>query len=124
MIDDGRLEEMDRRRALIEEAIAGGLLVFERLRELVGLGLVQVWFGDRAVMFSEIQSYEAHKAIQCFAAAGCRTEIEDAVRPAIEEWGKSQGCDLALVEASRPGWEKALRPHGYGRWSVTLAKAL
>ena len=124
MIDDGRLEEMDRRRPLIEEAIAGGLLVFEKLRELVGLGLVQVWFGDRAVMFSEIQSYDTRKAIQCFAAAGCRTDIEDVVRPAIEEWGKSQGCDLALVEASRPGWEKALRPHGYGRWSVTLAKAL
>jgi hypothetical protein len=124
MIDDGRLEEMDRRRALIDDAISDGLHSYDTMRDLVGRGLVQVWFGDRSVMFSEIQSYEPRKAIQCFAAAGCRTEIEDIVRPAVEEWGKSQGCDLALVEASRPGWEKALRPHGYGRWSVTLAKAL
>jgi hypothetical protein len=124
MIDDGRLQEMDRRRETIEEAIAGGFLSFSTLRALVGQGLIQIWFGERSVMLSEVQSYDEHKAIQCFAAAGCRTEIEDVIRPAIEEWGRSQGCDLALVEASRAGWEKALRPHGYRRWSVTLAKAL
>lgn len=124
MIDDGRLAEMDRRREMIDEATADGLHRYETLRDLVAKGLVQVWFGDRSVMFSEVQSYDAHMAIQCFAAAGCRAEIEGVVRPAVEAWGKSQGCDLALVEASRPGWEKALKPHGYDRWSVTLAKAL
>jgi hypothetical protein len=124
MIDDGRLEEMDRRRPMVEEAIEGGFLSFPTLRALIGQGLIQIWFGARSIMLSEVQSYDEHKAIQCFAAAGCRTEIEDIIRPAIEEWGRSQGCDLALVEASRPGWEKALRPHGYRRWSVTLAKVL
>jgi hypothetical protein len=34
-----------------------------------------------------------------------------------------QGCSTALVEG-REGWAKALKPLGYGRWSVTLKKKL
>jgi hypothetical protein len=119
------LAEMDARRALIETGLGEPVLfTFEKLRELVAAGEVQVWFGDRSVMMSELQTYHAAKVLQCFMAAGDIDEIEQTMRPAMEAWGREQGCDYATVEASRRGWERALKPHGYGLWSVKLVKAL
>ena len=123
MIADGRLEEMDRRRDLIEAGL-GPLHTFENIRSLVARGLVQVWFGDHSVMLTERQSYGEIEAIQCFSASGDQAEIEAVIRPAIEAWGRAQGCNLALVDASRRGWERVLKPAGYEFWSTTLAKVL
>lgn len=118
-----RGEEMERRRFLIEGGL-GPLHTFDHIRELVETGLVQVWFGERSVMLTERQSYGEIEAIQCFMAAGDQVEIDEVLRPAIEAWGRAEGCDLALVEASRRGWERVLKPAGYEFWSVTLGKKL
>lgn len=87
-------------------------------------GVARFIRSDHAALVVELRQYpggatDAHVLI----AAGDRDEIVNELRPQAEEWGRENGCVAGVVE-SRPGWTRALKPHGYEVSQITVRKEL
>jgi hypothetical protein len=87
-------------------------------------GGAQLWTGEQAALVTEIRTFPTGATAICvLVAAGEIGEIVDRLRPEAERWAREAGCGLAIVE-SRGGWQRALRPHGYAPFQVSLLKSL
>ena len=51
------------------------------------------------------------------------TVIVNVLIPRAEEWGRSIGCTLAIIE-SRPGWAREMKKHGYSTHQISISKEL
>lgn len=116
-------EYWNRWRAEFETAIDGGLYDIGMLDTLVGSGRAQCWFGVSAAIVTEIREYPKARVIHGLVAAGDLEEIVGTLIPRAEEWARSLGCSMAVIE-SRAGWERALKPHGWEVHQVALRKDL
>jgi len=84
----------------------------------------QAWFGDGAAIVTELSEYPGGaRVIHGLVAAGELNEITETLIPKAEEWARSIGCVLAIIE-SRPGWARALRSSGYENHQIMLRKEL
>ena len=110
-------------RPLLEAAIDGRFHTIDHLDWMIRTGRAQLWTCGKAAMATELRDYPGCRAIHGLAAAGDLDEIRDILIPAAEAWGRSQGCAFAIVE-SRPGWQRALRTHGYELHQVAIVKGL
>jgi hypothetical protein len=94
------------------------------LDRLLFSGKAQIWFDEDAAIITEVREYPTGaRVIHGVVAAGGLEEITDALIPKAEEWARSIGCVLAIVE-SREGWSRALRRQGYETHQVAVRKAL
>jgi hypothetical protein len=57
------------------------------------------------------------------AGAGDLAELVNEMAPRAEQWAREHGCTMALLEG-RPGWERALKEHGWRVHQVHLIKEL
>lgn len=111
-------------RPLFAEAMDQRLYTIDHLDELVLSMRAQVWFGDDAAIVTEIRTYPTGACvIHGVVAAGSLSEIVNVLIPKAEEWGRSIGCVLAIIE-SRPGWAKALKQYGYEPHQTAVRKEL
>ncbi len=86
-------------------------------------GAARVWYSEGACIVATINTFPAGgKEVHGLAAIG---ELRDVVQliPAAERWGMANGCAVASI-SSRGGWSKALAPHGYAPYQVTVRKEL
>lgn len=79
--------------------------------------------GDSAILVSVRTYPTGARELHAEAATGELKAIRASLIPQFEAFGRSQGCDIAVVE-SRAGWEKIMRQHGYERHQVSVRKAL
>jgi hypothetical protein len=102
----------------------GRLFTIEYLDTLIGQMKAQVWYGERSAIVTEIKEYPSGaRVIEGVVAAGDLSEIVETLIPKAEEWGRSIGCTLALIQ-SRQGWARALKPAGYSPFQIAVAKQL
>ena len=126
------MTDYQRFRPLFAEALDRRLYTIEHLDRLVFSGRAQIWFGDEAAIVTEVRTYPTGARVihglVAAAAPGARpgravAEIVETLIPRAEAWGRSIGCILAIVE-SRPGWARALKPHGYEPHQLAVRKEL
>jgi hypothetical protein len=89
--------------------------------EGIARGEYQFWASKDSCVVSTIDVFPRIKQLTVIIGAGDLREIDDVIRPAIEGWARSIGCDTMLI-MGRPGWQRALE--GYRRTAVVLEKKL
>ena len=118
------MSDYHRFRHRFAEAMDQRLYDLPYLDRLLFSGRAHIWFGEEAAIVTEIREYPTGaRVIHGVVAAGDLGEITNALIPKAEEWGRSIGCVLAIVE-SREGWSRALRRRGYETHQVAVRKAL
>lgn len=111
-------------RSEFARALDERLYTIEHLDGLVETGHAQVWFGDSAAIVTEIRDYPSGaRVIHGLVAAGDLREIVGTLIPRAEEWGRSIGCVMAIIE-SRTGWVRTLKDAGYQIHQTALRKEL
>lgn len=122
MMDDG-LRSVFRFRELIERALAEGYgqLSFNDVVDGIRRGEYQFWSAENSCVVSTIDIFPQLKQLTLIIGAGDLEEIDNVIRPVIEDWAREIKCD-ALIIFGRPGWQRALE--GYRRTAVILEKRL
>ena len=117
--------ELNRCRRWIEDALeyAGGTHNFNDIAATVLSDRFQIWPSNNAVVVTEIVVYPQLKDLHYFLAGGNLDELK-AMRPIIEDWGRSIGCTRVSL-AGRKGWERTfLKDEGYRPNWFVLSKEL
>lgn len=92
------------------------------LDERILEGRAQFIRSNNAAMIIELRQFPGGAVdVHCLIAAGDKDEIINELAPVAEAWGQESGAVAAVVE-SRPGWAKALKPHGYEVSQVSVRK--
>lgn len=80
--------------------------------------------GDASAMVVGVRLYPGGAWVgHIKAAVGDLEELRDVLGPKAEEWGRSRGCNLAMIEG-RLGWQRPLKEHGWEPHQVSLLKGL
>ena len=110
-------------RELIERGLAEGYgqMGYEDVLDGIRSGEYQLWAAEGSVVITTVDLFPRIKQLTVIIGAGDLREIDDELRPMIETWARSIGCDTMLI-MGRPGWERAL--DGYRRTCVVLEKKL
>ena len=120
-----QFSELNRCRQWIEDALeyAGGTHNFNDIAAAVLSDRFQIWPSNNAVVVTEIVVYPQLKDLHYFLAGGNLDELK-AMRPIIEDWGRSIGCTRVSL-AGRKGWERTfLKDEGYRPNWFVLSKEL
>lgn len=122
-VDYYEREILNRYRELIDRALAEGYgqMTFEDVVERINSGEFQFWRSESSCVVTTIDIFPRIKQLTVIIGAGDLKEINDHIRPIIEEWARDIGCDTMLI-MGRPGWQRALE--GYRRTAVVLEKKL
>lgn len=122
-VDYYEREILNRYRELIDRALAEGYgqMTFEDVVERINSGEFQFWRSESSCVVTTIDIFPRVKQLTVIIGAGDLKEINDHIRPIIEEWARGIGCDTMLI-MGRPGWQRALE--GYRRTAVVLEKKL
>jgi hypothetical protein len=116
-------EAFDRFWPFLKKAVshAGNTHCKRHVIERIEDGRAQFWPLANAAIVTEIVTYDAGvKHIRGWLAGGDMGEIIAAL-PAIESWGKRQGCSRAIIHG-RKGWQRALSDYAHS--AVILTKDL
>jgi hypothetical protein len=110
-------------REPIERALAEGYgqMGYHDVLDGIARGEYQFWASKDSCVVSTIDVFPRIKQLTVIIGAGDLREIDDVIRPVIEAWARSIGCDTMLI-MGRPGWQRALE--GYKRTAVVLEKKL
>jgi hypothetical protein len=110
-------------RELIERALAEnyGQLNYQDVVAGIGSGEYQFWAAENSCVITTVDIFPRLKQLTVIIGAGDLNEIDDVIRPLVEAWARSIGCNTMLI-MGRPGWERALE--GYRRTAVVLEKKL
>jgi hypothetical protein len=93
------------------------------LDTIILTGKARCWANERAAIVAELKTYPTGAmAVHGLIAAGDIDEIERLI-PLAEQWGREEGCILALIE-SREGWGRVMKKYGYAPFQATIAKEL
>jgi hypothetical protein len=99
---------------------AGGTHTMDDVLASVACGDMQFWPGARSAIVTEIVQYPRKRACNFFLVGGDLAELLD-MKPDIEAWAASVGCDLMQC-GGRKGWERVLTD--YRAKFVVLTKEL
>lgn len=82
----------------------------------------QLWIGEHSAGVTEVLTYPRCKVLHIWLVAGELNEIARA-REALDGFARMAGCKRVSL-TGRPGWQRALRGHGYTISGVNLARDL
>lgn len=83
-----------------------------------------VFTGSESAILTSIKVYPTGlKELHGQAAVGNLAEIIGSLIPTAEQFGRSIGCAVAVIE-SREGWGKVMKAHGYDLYQTSLRKVL
>ncbi len=121
MTQDAR--DYARFRSRLAEAIDGRLFSIEYLDWLMETGQARLWHDPGSAIVAAIREYPTGaRVVTGLCACGTLNDIRELI-PLTEQWGRENGCILALIE-SRAGWAHTLREDGYEPHQMALAKEL
>lgn len=110
-------------RDSIAEAIDQKRYPIAWLDDQILRGDFSVWVSSAACIVAAIKVYPTGlRDVEGIVAAGDEQAIIELI-PLALEWGRENGCKQGLIE-SRPGWARALKPHGWEVHQTTIRKAL
>lgn len=116
------MNEYLRFRDRFAEALDPRFYPIEYLDRRIVEGSAFLWASENAALVAELKTYPSGtRVIHCLVAAGNASEIVETLKPAVEAWGKQQGCAFAEV-ASRFGWVRILKD--YEPHQMTVRKEL
>ena len=117
------MEHVSKFRELIDRALAEsyGQMNYHDVVEGIKKGEYQFWSSKNSCVITTIDIFPRIKQLTLIIGAGDLEEIDNVIRPVLEEWAKSIKCDTLLI-MGRPGWQRALE--GYRRTAVVLEKRL
>ena len=105
---------------IIESALqySGGTHNINDIEQAITAKTMQFWPGAQSAVITEIQVYPRLKALHYFLAGGNLEELAR-MRPIIEHWAESIGCQRVTL-AGRRGWIRSfLADEGYQeKWTV------
>jgi hypothetical protein len=113
----------------VESAVREGALV-ETADTYKGRCLdrtAQLWLirdQDQTVGACISEIYDTPKGLTCAVPICAAVSLDDALVPlfdTFERWARAEGC-VRLEGYGRPGWTKAMRPHGWRPVSVVIEK--
>lgn len=102
---------------------AGGTHRLEDVAASVARGEARFWPGAGCALVAAVEADPGERRLLIWLAGGDRAELESALLPLAEAWGRANGCRRSLV-IGRPGWERALKTKGYAPLARILAKDL
>ena len=110
-------------RELIDRALAEGYGQMNYADVIDGIkrGEYQFWSSENSCVITTIDVFPRLKQLTVIIGAGDLKEIDEIIRPVIEEWARHIDCDTMLI-MGRPVWQRALE--GYRRTAVVLEKRL
>lgn len=117
------LEHVSRYRELIDRALAEGYgqMNYSDVVDGIKRGEYQFWSSENSCVITTIDIFPRVKQLTVIIGAGDLQEIDDIIRPVVEEWARHIQCNTMLI-MGRPGWQRAL--DGYKRTAVVLEKRL
>lgn len=116
---------LEQARPFLQKALdlAGNTHTLEDVQQGIEAGRLQYWPGVNSAIITEIIEYPQKRTLHFFLAGGNLAEIE-AMYPAVEAWGRDQGCTVAST-SGRPGWERTfLKREGWKPRTVVMTKEL
>ena len=118
------LAHWERCKGWIAEGLGDdALITLADIEVQIGAGTAILWPGKAAAIVSEFVTYPSgDRAAQVMSAGGDLDEIL-AMVPGMEAFARLNDCTVVTIEGRR-GWEKVMKPSGYGFWAVTLRKKL
>jgi hypothetical protein len=81
------------------------------------------WPGPRSALIAVIEADPGERRLLIWLAGGDREELETAILPLVEDWGRERQCRRALV-IGRAGWERSLKSKGYAPLARIVGKDL
>jgi hypothetical protein len=110
-------------RELIDRALAEGYgqMNYADVVDGIKSGEYQFWSSENSCVITTIDIFPRLKQLTVIIGAGDLKEIDEIIRPVLEEWARHINCDTMLI-MGRPGWQRALK--GYRRTAVVLEKRL
>jgi hypothetical protein len=93
------------------------------VRDMVLRGEAQLWVGERSAIVTLIEDDPCERRLLVWLGGGDLKDLLGELRQPIEAWARSRGCRRVLM-VGRPGWERALAPHGYAPLARIIAKEL
>lgn len=110
-------------RELIDRALAEGYgqMNYADVVDGIKSGEYQFWSSENSCVITTIDIFPRLKQLTVIIGAGDLKEIDEIIRPVLEEWARHINCDTLLI-MGRPGWQRALE--GYKRTAVVLEKRL
>lgn len=117
------MEYVAKFRELIERALAEsyGQMNYNDVVNSIKSGEFQFWTSENSCVITTIDIFPRIRQLTIVIGAGDFEEINNVIRPVLEEWARSIQCDTLLI-MGRPGWQRALE--GYRRTAVVLEKRL
>ena len=115
----------DEARHFLQKALefGGNTHSLDDIKRAIDSGQLTFWAGRNSAVITEIEDYPQHRVLQFYLAGGNLAELET-MYPAIEKWGREQGCTMAST-AGRPGWERTfLKREGWKPRTVLMTKEL
>jgi len=111
-------------RDQIADAIDQGLYPIQWLDAQVYAGFVKVWSADDACCLTEIRTFPSGLfEVHYMVAAGNKETMVNVIAPQVEQWAREIGAIFTSI-ASRKGWERVMKPHGYEVQRIELRKKL
>jgi hypothetical protein len=111
-------------RPHIEAALkyGGGTHDYDDVVKMVEEGKAQFWPGPNSAIITEVSQFPKKRVLHYWLAGGNLAEIERMI-PAIEEWGRAEGCNSASM-TGRLGWQKVsfLKRGGWNTNLVVMDK--
>lgn len=90
---------------------------------MVRMGQAYFWPAANGAGVALIEDNPQDRRLVIWLAGGERSALEHELLPQVEDWGRANGCTLALI-VGRPGWERSLKTYGYAPVARLIAKDL
>lgn len=111
-------------RGKFAQALDTRFYTLDYLDWLLRTGQANFWANERCSLVTRVKLFPSgNSAVEFLVAAGDLESLTNELAPAVEQWGRDNGCLFALIE-SRPGWEKAMKQHGYELFQASIVKEL
>lgn len=116
---------LNRCRVWLEPALRRGVdadLSWKALEIEAEAQRVQVWPGEASALLTQLISTPEGGRLHVWLGGGDLRDLLS-MRPGIEAWARSQGCNHATIKG-RKGWERLFLPFGYHVFGDRLRKEL
>jgi hypothetical protein len=95
----------------------------DEIRRRIEAGEAQAWVGKAALLVTVTYDEPAGSVLHLWLAGGDLSELVTVLRPQAEAWGRTQGCNKAII-VGRAGWVRTLAEAGYAERARVVEKAL
>ncbi|RAK60886.1 hypothetical protein DJ021_14225 [Phenylobacterium hankyongense] len=93
------------------------------VKAMILAGDAGFWPGRGAALVATTEDDPGERRLLIWLAGGELSELRTELLPQAEAWARACGCRRVLI-IGRPGWERALKRHGFAPLARLIAKEL